>query len=354
MTRSLKCLLGVGPAGVVAAAIVAASVVGYASPTATAVPAQNEPRNTAPPSIQGTTRQGQTLTAQNGTWTNNPTSFRYSWLRCDAAGQNCAPIAGATSRTYLLTAADVGRRMQVLVTASNAAGSSQPTNSAPSAVVAGTTAPANTARPTISGTPRVGEELAANAGRWSGSPTRFAFQWQRCDAAGANCANVGGATSQTYGVRTADVGRTLRVQVTATNENGSAATTSDRTDVVRATGGGPAGGAAGNSVDVGAVTLPNRLVISRVAFVPRVIRSRDVPVTALIRVTDTQGRLVRNALVYVVGLPYGRILSVPEARTQGNGVAQLTLTPTSLLPLQRGATLVLFVRARKAGESGLA
>ena len=343
-------------ATVLTLALAAAMVVGYLSPSGSASPAQEAPRNTTAPSIEGTARQGETLTAQNGVWAGNPTSFSYRWVRCDEAGQNCATIEGATSRTYTLAAADVGRRIRVLVTGTNASGSSQPTNSAPTAPVSGTAAPASTERPTVSGTAQVGAELTASQGRWSGTPTRFTYQWQRCDRNGANCANVSGATSQRYGVRAADQGSTLRVQVTATNANGSAAVTSDRTDVVRAAGagGGGAGPLAGNSVDVTSVALPNRLVVSRVGFLPRVIRSRDVPVTMLVRVTDSQGRLVRDALVYVVGLPYGRIANVPEVRTARNGVATLTLTPTRLLPLQRGATLVLFVRARKPNDSLIA
>ena len=31
-------------------------------------------------------RGGQTLTATRGTWTGNPTSFRFSWSRCDTSG----------------------------------------------------------------------------------------------------------------------------------------------------------------------------------------------------------------------------------------------------------------------------
>jgi len=350
MKGSYKALiLAVGVVGV----ILAATLAGFLSPNALAQ--QQPPRNTDAPSIDGTAREGQTLTARNGTWTGNPTGYTYQWLRCNAGGQSCSPISGETNRRYAVRANDVDRTLSVLVTARNAAGASGPTNSAPTSVVAGTDAPRNTSRPTISGRAAAGEELRADPGRWTGSPTRYAYQWQRCDAAGANCANVSGARGEAYGVRAADAGNTLRVEVTATNANGSAVTQSDRTNVVGgASGGGGNTGGGGNSVDVSQVALPERLVISQVSFVPRFIQSRDVPVTMLIRVTDTRGRLVRNALVYAIGLPYGRIAQSPEVATQGNGVAEVTLRPTQLLPLQQGAALVLFVRARKAGDSVLA
>ena len=90
----------------------------------------------------------------------------------------------------------------------------------------------NTAKPTISGTPRVGEELTASNGTWTGGATSFTYQWQRCTSS-TTCANVDGATARTYGVRSADVGNTLRVAVTAHNSSGSTATaSSDQTATV--------------------------------------------------------------------------------------------------------------------------
>ena len=189
------------------------------------------PNNTSPPTITGTAREGNTLTAHNGSWANAPTSFTYQWQRCAADGTGCADITGATSQTYTLTSADADHTVRVQVTAKNADGQST-ASSAPTDVVSSRSAPVNTAKPTISGTPRVGEELTASNGTWTGGATSFTYQWQHCTSS-TTCANVDGATARTYGVRSADVGNTLRVAVTAHNASGSTATaSSDQTATV--------------------------------------------------------------------------------------------------------------------------
>jgi len=189
------------------------------------------PNNTSPPTITGTAREGNTLTAHNGSWANAPTSFTYQWQRCGADGTGCADITGATNQTYTLTSADADHTVRVQVTAKNADGQST-ANSAPTDVVSSRSAPVNTGKPTISGTPRVGEELTASNGTWTGGATSFTYQWQRCTSS-TTCANVDGATARTYGVRSADVGNTLRVAVTAHNSSGSTATaSSDQTATV--------------------------------------------------------------------------------------------------------------------------
>ena len=189
------------------------------------------PNNTSPPTITGTAREGNTLTAHNGSWANAPTSFTYQWQRCGADGTGCADNTGATNQTYTLTSADADHTVRVQVTAKNADGQST-ASSAPTDVVSSRSAPVNTAKPTISGTPRVGEELTASNGTWTGGATSFTYQWQRCTSS-TTCANVDGATARTYGVRSADVGNTLRVAVTAHNASGSTATaSSDQTATV--------------------------------------------------------------------------------------------------------------------------
>ncbi len=81
---------------------------------------------------------------------------------------------------------------------------------------------------------------------WTSSPTSFAYLWQSCDGGGANCSAIGGATGGTYVLQAADVGRTVRVQVTATNGFGSGERDlrSDRGRAGAASGARSAGGTA--------------------------------------------------------------------------------------------------------------
>lgn len=91
--------------------------------------------------------------------------------------------------------------------------------------------PANTAVPTIAGTAQQGQTLTASPGTWTNTPV-FTYQWQRCDATGANCVDVTGATQATYAVAAADAGTTLRVNVTGANRLGSATASSAVTAAV--------------------------------------------------------------------------------------------------------------------------
>lgn len=193
------------------------------------------PTAKSPPTIEGKPVVGKTLTAGNGTWESTPTRFTYQWLRCDEKGAACVSISGEASQTYEAAAADVGRTLMVLVTASNADGSTTAT-SRPTDVVSLAAAPKSTAPPTIIGKAQVGEEFVAKLGTYGGGvPDRFSYQWQRCDLAGSACVAIAGATGQTYGVRTADVGHTIRAAVTATNEFGSDTSMSAATNAIAET-----------------------------------------------------------------------------------------------------------------------
>ena len=101
------------------------------------------------------------------------------------------------------------------------------------------------------------------------------------------------------------------------------------------------------------VSLPQRLVISGVQFTPSRLTSRAAFI-ARFRVTDTRGNLVRGALVYAIGLPYGWVRNAPEVVSGSDGWATIQFVPTRLMPIHRRAALVMFVRARKPGDSLLA
>lgn len=81
--------------------------------------------------------------------------------------------------------------------------------------------PVSTAPPTVAGTAVQGQTLTAAPGTWSNDDVAFTYQWQHCDATGANCVDVTGATATTYAVTAADVGFTLRVVATAKNRFGA-------------------------------------------------------------------------------------------------------------------------------------
>ena len=179
------------------------------------------------PTITGTPTQGSTLTATTANWGGHiPIGFAYQWRRCDAAGNACTNIGGATGASYLLGSADVAKTIRVVGTASNTAGSTNAT-SAQTAQIAGAT-PVNQVLPAISGTPTQGQTLTTSTGTWGGTPPfTFANQWKRCDSTGANCVNV--ATTASYVLGAIDVGSRIRVVVTATNSLGSGTATSNAT-----------------------------------------------------------------------------------------------------------------------------
>ena len=91
----------------------------------------------------------------------------------------------------------------------------------PSDVSGGGGVPVSGSVPVVSGFVGQGQSLSASTGSWSGSPTSFAYQWQRCDAGGAGCQPLSGGTGQSYRLVAADVGQTVRVAVTATNGAGA-------------------------------------------------------------------------------------------------------------------------------------
>lgn len=159
--------------------------------------------NDAPPRVAGTPRVGETLTATGDGWTPEPAARTYQWYR------NGFEIAGATAPTFVPGPNLVGNRISVEVTASRPGYHSLSRTTAQTAQVA----PGlftNTAAPTVSGTPRVGETLTATGGTWTPASGSLAFRWY------VGGALVDGATGTTFVPRPEDVGKSVHVVERAT------------------------------------------------------------------------------------------------------------------------------------------
>lgn len=82
-----------------------------------------------------------------------------------------------------------------------------------------------TARPVVSGTAAVGQKVTATHGHWASvNPVRYSYQWEACSGSAGPCTPIVGAVHQSYAVKPADIGRALRVVVTARDTDGTTAT----------------------------------------------------------------------------------------------------------------------------------
>ncbi len=120
-------------------------------------------------SISGTVRQGQTLTADEGTPNPTPDSYSYKWF---ADG---VEIDGETAKTLSLTAGYVNQKITVEVTAIKAGYENATDTSDPVGPVLAIFSPGPKA--SISGQARVGSTLTANAGSPSPTPTILGYRW---------------------------------------------------------------------------------------------------------------------------------------------------------------------------------
>jgi hypothetical protein len=114
-----------------------------------------------------------------------------------------------------------------------------------------------------------------------------------------------------------------------------------------------ASAASGSVVSVTSVSLPQRLVIDRVQFVPNPVRSREADIVLRVHVSDTRGFGVSGALVFARSTPLVTT-TPPEQATGADGWVTLTLAPRPDFPLRPRHNVQFFVRARKGGESVLA
>lgn len=351
---SRRRLLGVSAAVTALVAATAFAAVGSAAQ-------QAAPKNTTEPRVLGQAKIGATLTANRGLWSGDPTSYRYEWVRCPESGgrpdgSDCVTIRGATDQQYDVTASDAGKRLRVLVTATNADGSATAASNATALIKAAPTAPSNSKPPTISGQTVVGATLTANPGEWTQQPS-FRYEWRRCDENGASCAAISGATQRTYVLKAVDQGNTLRVRVEATSNGTTTAATSVPTAVIRpatappppVVNGCPAGSGA---IQVSQLSAPARLLIAGQSLAPSVITGGTANLTARFRVTACGGRPVQGALLFATAVPYNQF-TPREQPTGSDGWATLQMDRLRGFPANPGRQqlLVMMTRARKPGEN---
>jgi hypothetical protein len=220
-------------------------------------------------------------------------------------------------------------------------------------------APVNTAEPIISGTAKEGNTLTGSSGTWTSSSTiTYSYQWLRCDAQGAGCSNIGGATGAHYQLRAADVGHTVRIRVAAKNADGTSRKESNPTAVVTAksapppatVNGCPASGT--GPVDVSQVSSPARLLIDGQTASPTTISKASTnSITMRFHVSACNGRSVTGALIYATAVPFNQFSIAAETPTGSDGWASLTENRQGGFPASpRQQLLAVFVRARKSGE----
>ena len=193
------------------------------------------------PSASGTPRVGEALTAVGGTYTPAASSVSYVW----AAGG--VPVAGATASTFTPSAAQVGAQISVTVTASLEGYADKSTTvTVPGTVAKGTF---TSTPPAVSGTFAVGQTLTAVPGSYSTTGVASAYQWT------AGSTDIVGATSSSYVLTPADLGKVVGVKVVATKSGYDDVTVS----------------ATGNIVSAGDITVVSAPALSGDAVVGRTL-----------------------------------------------------------------------------------
>ena len=187
---------------------------------------------TGAPTITGTAQVGETLTANTTGITDSDglddVSYNYQWL-----SSRDTEIYGATSSTYTLVSADVGKVIKVRVTFTDDADNEETLTSWATALVAASPNSPATGQPTISGTAQAGETLTADitgiADPDGLKNVTYGYQWLADDT------DIEDATGSTYKVSDDDVGKTIRVRVSFTDDrNNNETLTSEATDAVTA------------------------------------------------------------------------------------------------------------------------
>ena len=207
--------------------------------TSAATPPVTPPNTpaTGAPTISVTAQVGETLTADVSGITDadglTSVSYSYQWIANDASTDT--DISGQTGSTYTLVSADVGKTIKVRVGFTDDLGHEENLVSAATTAVQPRPNTPATGAPTISGTAQVGETLTADVSGITDADgltnVSYTYQWSAND--GTTDTDIRGATNSTYTLSDDDVGKTIKLRVSFTDDaNNSETLTSDATATV--------------------------------------------------------------------------------------------------------------------------
>ena len=186
--------------------------------------------DSTPPSISGNPQPPNTLYANPGGWSVPLSTVTYQWERCAPDGVSACVVVAADTAHYTLSGTDNGHAI-VLIADVTSPGRSGTAQSQP-LIIQAQPLPQATILPTVSGTATRTFSLGATGGNWTNSPTSLAYQWERCNSAGVNCAPIPGATQVAYQLGAADEGYRITVAVSASNSSGTNTAAATPTGVV--------------------------------------------------------------------------------------------------------------------------
>ena len=197
-------------------------------PAPTPAPARAVPNNpaTGQPVITGTPQVGETLSVDTSGISDldglQNAAFTYRWI---AAGSD---IEGATGSSHTIAEDYEGLTIQVRVSFTDDAGTEETLTSAATEAVQ--PVPNNPAigQPFITGTPQIGETLTVDTSAITDADgltsVSYSYQWIRSD--GGTDTNISGATYSSYTLAADDEGRTIKVQVSFSDDAGNTETLS--------------------------------------------------------------------------------------------------------------------------------
>ena len=179
---------------------------------------------TGAPTISGTVQVGATLTASTSNIADadgmDNATFTYQWIAND--GNADADIQDATAATYTMVDDDEGKTIKVKVTFTDDRGNEETLTSIATVTVAAKPNSAATGAPTITGTGtvQVGATLTADTSGIADADgltnVSYSYQWVAGDT------DIDGATGSSYTLTSSDLGKTITVRVTFTDDAGNA------------------------------------------------------------------------------------------------------------------------------------